>query len=172
MAGHGEEGQIGRAETARKPGSISHPHPSHVCARDGRGYPWRDPALSETPRPCGRGLRSGLWLRPRCSSGGGGRGQRGSFPCCVCRCLLAILLQSPFLSAGLRGPRGGRHRKRGRGRRKEEGSAPFLFFASKFFLICKFLFCKYFGDIDFSPRAPPFFPEECAAPPSPVAPRR
>lgn len=104
-----------------------------TCARCGRGYPWRDPALSEAPRPCGRGLRSGLWLRPRCSSGGGGRGQRGSFPCCVCRCLLAILLQSPFLSAGLRGPWGGRHRKGGRGRRKEEGSAAFFIFCIKYF---------------------------------------
>lgn len=149
------------------------PHPSHVCARGRRGYPWRDPALSETPRPYGRGLRSGLWLRPRCSSGGGGRGQRGSFPCCVCRCLLAILLQSPFLSAGLPGLRGGRHRKGGRGRRKEEGStAFFLFFASKLFQFANSYFANILGDIDFSSRAPPFFPEECAAPPSPVAPRR
>lgn len=122
----------GKAETARSPVPAPRPHPGHVCARGG-GASRRDPALGETPRPCGRGLRSGLWLRPRCSSGGGGRGQRGSFPCCVCRCLLAILLQSPFLSAGLRGPRGGRHRKGGRGRRKEEGSAAFFIFCINFF---------------------------------------
>lgn len=102
------------------------------------------PSLLQKPGPCGWGLRSGLWLRPRCSSGGGGRGQRDSFPCCVCRCLLAILLQSPFLSAGLleaAGRETSEESKRGRGRRE---AVPPFFFAS-IFQICKFIFCKYFG---------------------------
>lgn len=118
--------------------------PSIVGGTSPRATP---PSLRETPRPCGRGLRSGLWLRPRCSSGGGGRGQRGSFPCCVCRCLLAILLQSLFLSAGLpraAGREASERRKRGRGRR--EAVPPFFFFfLHQKFSICKFTFCKYFG---------------------------
>lgn len=114
-AGRRKGGAHGRPAPAR-------PRPGHVCAR----------------RPRGRGLRSGLWRRPRCSSGGGGRGQRGSFPCCVCWCLLAILLQSPFLSAGLPGA-AGREALEGKEERggRESGRPwcrPFkFFFASIFF---------------------------------------
>ena len=138
--------QSGRGEAGRKSGnagrepgwSFSHPHPGHVCARclgwAGPGRPGPRPSLLETPGPYGRGLRSGLWLRPRCSSGGGGRGQRGSFPCCVCLCLLAILLQSLFLSAGLLGAAGreaSEGRKRGWGRRV---AVPPFFFLHQIFL--------------------------------------
>lgn len=108
-----------------------------TCARaagGGRGQSTRGPApFRETPRPCGWGLRSGLWLRPRCSSGGGGRGQRGSFPCCVCRCLLAILLQSLFLSAGLPGAAGREASEEQKREEKEGGSAAFFFFLHQIF---------------------------------------
>lgn len=162
---------------ANRAGAFPTPHPGHVCARRlwwaGPDCLRPRPSFRETPRPCGWGLRSGLWLRPRCSSGGGGRGQRGSFPCCVCRCLLAILLQSLFLSAGLPGAAGREAlEEKKRGRRRREAVPPFFFFCIKFLKICKLYFANILGDIDFSPSAFPFFPVECAALPSPVVPRR
>lgn len=142
QSGRGEAGE--RKCRARTRLELLPPPPRpRVRARSrvgGARPPGPRPSLLETPGPYGRGLRSGLWLRPRCSSGGGGRGQRGSFPCCVCLCLLAILLQSLFLSAGLLGAAGreaSEGRKRGRGRR--EAVPPFFFFASDFFKFANYI---------------------------------
>lgn len=110
------------------------------------------PSFRETPRPCGWGLRSGLWLRPRCSSGGGGRGQRGSFPCCVCRCLLAILLQSLFLSAGLPGAAGREAlEEKKRGRRRREAVPPLFFFASNFLKFANYISQIFWETLIFLP---------------------
>lgn len=135
---------------ANRTGVFPTPHPGHVCARRlwwaGPDSLRLRPSFRETPRPCGWGLRSGLWLRPRCSSGGGGRGQRGSFPCCVCRCLLAILLQSLFLSAGLPGAAGREAlEEKKRGRRRKEAVPPLFYFLHQIFKNLQITFLKYFG---------------------------
>lgn len=142
-------GRGGKAEMQGAKRSRVSPTPVlATCARavySGWGQPSGPrPSLREKPRPCGRGLRSGLWLRPPCSSGGGGRGQRGSFPCCVCRCLLAILLQSLFLSAGLPGA-AGREASEGGREGGEGGRQCHLFFLHQFLFNLQIIFCKYFG---------------------------
>lgn len=152
-------GEAGKRKCRARTGLELLPPPPRprVRARSIVGGPARSgprPSLRETPRPCGRGLRSGLWLRPRCSSGGGGRGQRGSFPCCVCRCLLAILLQSLFLSAGLPGA-AGREASDGRKGGEERGSAAFFFFfASNFFTFANSILQIFWETLIFLPVLP------------------
>lgn len=172
MAGHGEEGQIGKAETARKPGSSFSPPPKPRVRAVGGAIPGATPPSVRRRGPAGGGSGPGFGCGPGVVAGAAAGGSAApSLVVCVGAsspsCCKALSCRR---DSGGRGAGGIGREEEEEGRKK--AVPPFLFFASNIFKFANFYFANILGDIDFSPRAPPFFPEECAAPPSPVAPRR